>query len=45
MILGYFTGVFLSAPLWARALRTRDKKHGYIFAFLVARRAVCGILS
>jgi GPH family glycoside/pentoside/hexuronide:cation symporter len=34
VILGYFAGVFLSAPLWARALRTRDKKHGYIYAFL-----------
>jgi Na+/melibiose symporter-like transporter len=34
VILGYFAGVFLSAPLWARALRTVDKKHGYIFAFL-----------
>jgi GPH family glycoside/pentoside/hexuronide:cation symporter len=44
VILGYFTGVFVSAPLWSRALRTRDKKHGYIFAFLYLGVTACGIL-
>jgi len=43
VILGYFAGVFLSAPLWARALRTRDKKHGYIFAFLCLGGVTFGI--
>ncbi len=43
VILGYFAGVFLSAPLWSRALRTRDKKHGYIFAFLYLGAMVCGV--
>ncbi|MGH0034900.1 MAG: MFS transporter [Myxococcota bacterium] len=44
VILGYFAGVFLSAPLWARALRSRDKKHGYIFAFLYLGIATCGVV-
>ncbi len=44
VILGYFGGVFLSAPLWSRALRTRDKKHGYIFAFLYLGTMTCGVL-
>jgi GPH family glycoside/pentoside/hexuronide:cation symporter len=43
VILGYFSGVFLSAPLWARALRTRDKKHGYVFAFLHLGVVTCGL--
>ncbi len=43
VILAYFTGVFVSAPLWARALRTRDKKHGYIFAFLSLGICASGI--
>jgi len=43
VILGYFAGVFLSAPLWARALRTRDKKHGYIFAFLYLGVMAAGV--
>ncbi len=34
VLLCYFTGVFLSAPIWARAMRFRDKKPAYIFAFL-----------
>jgi glycoside/pentoside/hexuronide:cation symporter, GPH family len=45
VILGYFAGVFLSAPLWARALRTRDKKHGYVFAFLYLGAVVCGVFA
>jgi len=44
VILGYFAGVFLSAPLWARALRTRDKKQGYIFAFCYLGIAVSMVL-
>jgi GPH family glycoside/pentoside/hexuronide:cation symporter len=44
VILGYFAGVFLSAPLWSRALRSRDKKHGYIFAFVYLGVVTCGIL-
>ena len=43
VILGYFAGVFLSAPLWARALRTRDKKHGYLFAFSYLSCVVLGV--
>lgn len=43
VILGYFAGVFLSAPLWTRALRTRDKKHGYIFAFLYLGVTASGV--
>jgi len=43
VILGYFAGVFLSAPLWARALRTRDKKQGYLFAFLYLGGVASGI--
>jgi Na+/melibiose symporter-like transporter len=43
VILGYFAGVFLSAPIWSYALRSRDKKHGYIFAFLYLGVAVCGV--
>lgn len=34
LLLGYFSGVFISAPIWARAMRLRDKKPAYIFAFL-----------
>ncbi len=45
VILGYFSGVFLSAPLWTRALRTRDKKSGYIFAFLSLGVVVCGVFA
>jgi GPH family glycoside/pentoside/hexuronide:cation symporter len=44
-ILGYFAGVFLSAPLWARTLRTRDKKHGYVFAFLYLGVVTCGVFA
>jgi len=44
VILGYFTGVFLSAPLWSKALRSRDKKHGYIFAFVYLGVVACGVL-
>lgn len=44
VILGYFSGVFLSAPLWSKALRTRDKKHGYIFAFVYLGATTCGVL-
>ena len=43
VILGYFTGVFASAPLWARALRTRDKKHAYVFAFVYLGVTASGI--
>jgi len=43
VILGYFAGVFLSAPLWSRALRTRDKKHGYVFAFLYLGVTASGV--
>jgi glycoside/pentoside/hexuronide:cation symporter, GPH family len=43
VILGYFAGVFCSAPIWARALRSRDKKSGYLFAFLYLGVVVCGI--
>jgi len=42
-ILGYFAGVFLSAPLWAWAMRHRDKKHGYIFAFVYLGVVTCGV--
>jgi GPH family glycoside/pentoside/hexuronide:cation symporter len=44
VILGYFAGVFLSAPLWARALRTVDKKHGYVFAFVYLGVVAAGVL-
>lgn len=44
VILGYFAGVFLSAPLWTRALRRFDKKHGYIFAFAWLAVSACGLL-
>lgn len=44
-IVGYFAGVFLSAPLWARALRRRDKKHGYIFAFVYLGVVACGVFA
>lgn len=43
VILGYFSGVFLSAPLWARALRTWDKKQAYLFAFSYLSVVVLGI--
>jgi GPH family glycoside/pentoside/hexuronide:cation symporter len=42
-IVGYFAGVFLSAPLWSRALRVRDKKHGYVFAFVYLGVVACGV--
>ncbi len=44
VILGYFAGVFLSAPLWSRALRRFDKKHGYMFAFAWLAMSACGLL-
>ncbi len=44
VILGYFSGVFLSAPLWARALRRYDKKNGYLFAFLYLGVVASGVL-
>lgn len=44
-IVAYFAGVFLSAPLWARALRRRDKKHGYIFAFVYLGVVTCGVFA
>jgi GPH family glycoside/pentoside/hexuronide:cation symporter len=44
-IVGYFAGVFLSAPLWARAMRHRDKKHGYVFAFVYLGVVVCGVFA
>lgn len=43
-IVGYFAGVFLSAPLWARVMRFRDKKHGYVFAFVYLGIVACGVL-
>jgi GPH family glycoside/pentoside/hexuronide:cation symporter len=43
LIVAYFAGVFLSAPIWSYALRSRDKKHGYIFAFLYLGVTVCGL--
>lgn len=42
-IVAYFAGVFLSAPLWTRAMRYRDKKHGYIFAFVYLGVVTCGV--
>jgi GPH family glycoside/pentoside/hexuronide:cation symporter len=45
VILGYFAGVFASAPLWARAMRTRDKKHGYVFAFVYLGVVACGVFA
>lgn len=42
-ILAYFAGVFLSAPLWSRAMRRRDKKHGYVFAFVYLGAMACGV--
>ncbi len=43
VILGYFAGVFLSAPLWTRALRRYDKKTGYLFAFGYLGVVVIGV--
>ncbi len=43
VILGYFSGVFLSAPLWSMALRRFDKKHGYIFAFVYLGVVILGV--
>jgi len=44
-IVAYFAGVFLSAPLWGRALRHRDKKHGYVFAFVYLGVVTCGVFA
>jgi Na+/melibiose symporter-like transporter len=44
-VVAYFAGVFLSAPLWARAMRHRDKKHGYVFAFAYLGVVTCGVFA
>lgn len=43
VILGYFAGVFISAPLWTYALRSRDKKNGYRFAFAYLGIVLLGV--
>ena len=43
VLLSYFAGVFTGAPIWMRAMRARDKKPAYIFAFLYLGSMVAGL--